>query len=113
MESYVRWWANRSLPHQTIDMPTLAFTCLVLRICANSTLYLPSSALKTLELDLGESAVDLSCSYQEAAKLLSDYVTPGKVVSPGRAAFSAGTWLKARAEYVKSVAWIRDGNQGS
>jgi hypothetical protein len=84
-------------------MPTMAFTCIALRICANSTLYLTSSALKTLELDLGESAENLSCGYQEAAKLLSDYVSPGEGgLAQVQQLFLSSTWLKTRAEYVKS-----------
>ena len=103
MKSYVQWWANRSHLQQTLDMPTMAFTCLILRICANSALYLKSSDLRTLELDLGESAENLSCGYQEAAKLLSDYVIPGEGgLAQVQQLFLASTWLKAHAEYMKS-----------
>lgn len=103
MESYVEWWSQRRRPQQLLSMPTIAFTCLVLRMCANSAQFLPPSLLASLESELGDSAEGFGTRYQTAAQTLSNFVPPGEGgLVQVQQLFLGATWLKAEAEFVKS-----------
>lgn len=84
-------------------MPAIAFTCLVLRMCANSAQFLPPSLLATLESELGDSAEGFGTRYQAAAQTLSNFVPPGEGgLVQVQQLFLGAMWLKAEAEFVKS-----------
>lgn len=76
-ESYVEWWSQRRRP-RLLSMPTITFTCLVLRMCANSAQFLPPSLLASLESELGDSAEGFGTRYQTAAQTLSNFIPPGE-----------------------------------
>ena len=86
-------------------MPTIAFTCLVLRMCANSAQFLPPSLLASLESELGDSAEGFGTRYQTAAQTPSNFVPPGEGgLVQVQQLFLGATWLtaEAEAEFVRS-----------
>jgi hypothetical protein len=100
MEAYVNWWSLRREP---LNLRAISFTCLVLRICANSTQFVARSALTQLEAELGDSMDNLSASYQSAAQTLSDFLPPGAGgLVNAQQLFLGSTWLKAEADFVMS-----------
>ncbi|CAM1503485.1 Fc.00g010760.m01.CDS01 [Cosmosporella sp. VM-42] len=103
MEAYVAWWSQRRESQMLRKIPVIALTCLVLRICANSTQFLPFPALSRMESDLGESMDTLGADYQSAAQTISDYLPPGAGgLVQCQQLFLAATWFKAEAHFVRS-----------
>jgi hypothetical protein len=102
MPSYRNWWSQRRLsqpPSSTI----IVFTCIVLRICANSTQFLPLPLILKLESELGDSVEELSACYQRAAQKLSSFISPGTGgLEQVQQLFLGSTWLKAEADFVDS-----------
>ncbi|KAK4233006.1 fungal-specific transcription factor domain-containing protein [Achaetomium macrosporum] len=100
MDAYADWWSLRREPQ---NRRTIALTCLVLRICANSTQFLPHNAVSQLEAELGDSIDHLSANYQSAAETLSDFLPPGAGgLVNAQQLFLGSTWLKAEANFVMS-----------
>ncbi|UKZ51078.1 hypothetical protein TrVGV298_004833 [Trichoderma virens] len=73
---YVDWWSHRREVQSLRNSSTVALTCLILRICANSTQFLSPQNSSQLESDLGDSVRDLSKSYHEAAQTISGFLSP-------------------------------------
>lgn len=71
---YSVWWTNRT----RAQVLTPQFTCLLLRVCACSALYLDMRLQQKLETELGESVQTLSERYHNAAQRLSGTISPGK-----------------------------------
>lgn len=100
--AYRDWWLRRRQPHST-SIPIIVFTCLVLRICANSTQFLPATMIAELESELGDSINRVGESYQRAAQKLSAFVTPGAGgITQVQQLFLGATWLKSEAEFIES-----------
>ena len=103
MTAYVEWWTQRRHFQKSPNTTILAFACLILRICANSTQYLTEDLEETLESELSDSVDNLSSRYQAAAQRISDIIPPGKGgLLQVQQLFLGATWLKAEAEFAAS-----------
>ncbi|KAK6447062.1 hypothetical protein FP744_10003312 [Trichoderma asperellum] len=103
MAVYVDWWSKRR-DAQSLRRPSaMALTCLILRICANSTQFLSPHASSQLEMDLGDSTQNLSKTYHDAAQIISGFLSPGTGgLLNAQQLFLAATWHKGQADFVKS-----------
>ncbi|PTB34908.1 hypothetical protein M441DRAFT_85011 [Trichoderma asperellum CBS 433.97] len=103
MAVYVDWWSERR-DAQSLRRPSaVALTCLILRICANSTQFLSPHASSQLEIDLGDSTQNLSKTYHDAAQIISSFLSPGTGgLLIAQQLFLAATWHKGQADFVKS-----------
>lgn len=103
MAVYVDWWSERR-DAQSLRRPSaVALTCLILRICANSTQFLSPHASSQLEIDLGDSTQNLSKTYHDAAQIISSFLSPGTGgLLNAQQLFLAATWHKRQADFVKS-----------
>ncbi|KAM0513681.1 hypothetical protein ACHAPE_007507 [Trichoderma viride] len=103
MAVYVDWWSQRRDAHSLRNPLALALTCLILRICANSTQFLSPQASSQLELDLGDSIQNLSKAYHGAAQTISSFLSPGTGgLLNAQQLFLAATWHKGQADFVRS-----------
>ncbi|UKZ76908.1 hypothetical protein TrVFT333_004623 [Trichoderma virens FT-333] len=100
---YVDWWSHRREVQSLRNSSTVALTCLILRICANSTQFLSPQNSSQLESDLGDSVRDLSKSYHEAAQTISGFLSPGSGgLVNAQQLFLSATWHKGEADFVRS-----------
>jgi hypothetical protein len=74
LRDYSTWWSGKASGQPL----TSEFTCLLIRTCACSALFLDDEAKQKLEMELGESVESLSERYHHAAKQLSSTIPPGK-----------------------------------
>ena len=96
---YSVWWANRTRAY----MLTPEFTCLLLRVCACSALYLDAELQQKLESELGGSIQTLSESYHHAAQRLSGTISPGKGgLAQVQQLFLYAFWFKTEGLFVES-----------
>ncbi|KAL7930244.1 N-terminal binuclear Zn cluster-containing/DNA binding domain-containing protein [Trichoderma chlorosporum] len=103
MAVYVDWWLHRREAQSFRNTSTIALTCLILRICANSTQYLSPQTSSKLELDLGDSVQNLSKSYHDAAQNISNCLSPGSGgLVHAQQLFLSATWHKGEADVVRS-----------
>ncbi|PNP47833.1 hypothetical protein TGAMA5MH_00885 [Trichoderma gamsii] len=103
MAVYVEWWSQRRDAQSLRNPLALALTCLILRICANSTQFLSPQASSQLELDLGDSIQNLSKAYHDAAQTISSFLSPGTGgLLNAQQLFLAATWHKGQADFVRS-----------
>ncbi|KAL7952910.1 N-terminal binuclear Zn cluster-containing/DNA binding domain-containing protein [Trichoderma compactum] len=103
MVIYVDWWCHRREAQSLRNASTIALTCLILRICANSTQFLPPQTSSQLELDLGDSVQNLSKSYHDAAQIISGFLSPGSGgLVNAQQLFLSATWHKGEADFVRS-----------
>ncbi|KAK7219707.1 hypothetical protein V2G26_007710 [Clonostachys chloroleuca] len=77
MTQYTKWWSTRPELRSSPSCSDISFTCLVLRICSNSTQFLTPSDIHRFESELGESILVLGANYNTAAQTLSDYLPSG------------------------------------
>lgn len=102
LSSYKSWWLERLEP-QTHNISDIVFAGLILRICANSTQFLPSQLRSRIESELGDSAEKLSTYYHNAAEKLNSFFAPGiGGIAQVQQLFLGATWWKAEAEFVLS-----------
>lgn len=103
MAVYVDWWSQRRDAQSLRSPSVMALTCLILRICANSTQFLSPHASSQLELDLGDSIQNLSKTYNDAAQTISGCISPGTGgLLYAQQLFLAATWHKGQADFVRS-----------
>ncbi|VUC26794.1 unnamed protein product [Clonostachys rosea] len=103
MRSYTEWWHNRRLGRQEVAVSDIAFTALVLQVCANATQFASSSLLERLESELGASIESLGCRYFEASNHLSSLIPVGEGgLVHVQQLFLSATWWKTQAEITKS-----------
>ncbi|KAL6900606.1 fungal-specific transcription factor domain-containing protein [Trichoderma evansii] len=103
MAVYVDWWSQRRDAQSLRNPLAMALTCLILRICANSTQFLSPHASSQLELDLGDSIENLSKTYHDAAQIISGFLSPGTGgLLNAQQLFLAATWHKGQADFVRS-----------
>ncbi|KAK1237236.1 hypothetical protein MKX08_002861 [Trichoderma sp. CBMAI-0020] len=103
MAVYVDWWSQRRDAQSLRNPLALGLTCLILRICANSTQFLSPHASSQLELDLGDSIQNLSKTYHDAAQTISSFLSPGTGgLLNAQQLFLAATWHKGQADFVRS-----------
>ncbi|EHK49403.1 hypothetical protein TRIATDRAFT_175639, partial [Trichoderma atroviride IMI 206040] len=103
MAVYVDWWSQRRDAQSLRNPLALGLTCLILRICANSTQFLSPHASSQLELDLGDSIQSLSKTYHDAAQIISSFLSPGTGgLLNAQQLFLAATWHKGQADFVRS-----------
>lgn len=88
-------------------MLTPEFTCLLLRVCACSALYLDKRLQEKLESELGESVQTLSERYHHAAQRLSSTISPGKGgLSQIQQLFLTAFWYKTEGLFIESWHWL-------
>jgi hypothetical protein len=103
MTQYTKWWSTRPELRGSPSCSDISFTCLVLRICSNSTQFLTPSDIHRFESELGESISVLGANYNTAAQTLSDYLPSGSGgLSNAQQLFLAATWSKAEGDFVSS-----------
>lgn len=103
MAVYVDWWSQRRDAQSLRSPLALGLTCLILRICANSTQFLSPHSSSQLELDLGDSIQNLSKTYHDAAQTISSFLSPGTGgLLNAQQLFLAATWHKGQADFVRS-----------
>lgn len=103
MAVYVDWWSQRRDAQSLRNPVALGLTCLILRICANSTQFLSPHASSQLELNLGDSIQNLSKTYHDAAQTISSFLSPGTGgLLNAQQLFLAATWHKGQADFVRS-----------
>ncbi|KAE8391759.1 hypothetical protein BDV23DRAFT_171346 [Aspergillus alliaceus] len=96
---YSAWWAGKAKGQPL----TSEFTCLLLRVCACSALFLGPGDRQKLESELGESIQRLSERYHHAARQLSGTISPGKGgLTQVQQLFLTACWLKTEALFVES-----------
>ncbi|TFA97470.1 hypothetical protein CCMA1212_010816 [Trichoderma ghanense] len=100
MFAYASWWSHR---REAQSESAIGFTCLILRICANSAQFLSPQTSLQLRIDLGDSVQNLSRSYHAAAQTISAFLSPasGGLVN-AQQLFLAATWHKGEADFVRS-----------
>ncbi|PTB66107.1 N-terminal binuclear Zn cluster-containing/DNA binding domain-containing protein [Trichoderma citrinoviride] len=100
MIAYVNWWSHR---RRAQSESAIGLTCLILRICANSSQFLSQETSLQLEVDLGDSVQNLSRTYHDAAQTISAFLSPrcGDLVN-AQQSFLAATWHKGEADFVRS-----------
>lgn len=103
MVAYTAWWPERGDVRHSRSVVGITTTCLVLRLCANSSQFLSPAAKSQLEFDFGESIDDLSKAYHSAADTISDFLPVGSGgLANAQQLFLCATWLKAEADFVKA-----------
>lgn len=103
MAVYADWWSQRRDAQSLRSPLAMGLTCLILRICANSTQFLSSHTSSQLELDLGDSIQNLSKTYHDAAQTISSFLSPGTGgLLNAQQLFLAATWHKGQADFVRS-----------
>ncbi|RFU81911.1 fungal specific transcription factor [Trichoderma arundinaceum] len=103
MVVYVDWWSHRRDVQSLRSASTITLTCLILRICANSTQFLSPNVSSQLEIDLGDSVQNLSKAYHDAAQTISGFLSPGAGgLLNAQQLFLAATWHKGEADFVRS-----------
>jgi len=101
MTTYVSWWSRRRDSNASWTSSDNSFTCLVLRVCANSSQFLPSTLRGRIESELGDSAKELGVRYQAAANTLSNAIRPGAGgLVQVQQHFLDAIWLKNEAEVI-------------
>ncbi|RHZ43209.1 uncharacterized protein CDV56_100492 [Aspergillus thermomutatus] len=99
LRDYSTWWSGKASGQPL----TSEFTCLLLRTCACSALFLDAGLRQKLEMELGESVESLSERYHHAAKQLSSTIAPGKGrLTQVQQLFLTASWYKAEAMFVES-----------
>ncbi|KAF7590065.1 hypothetical protein BBP40_003318 [Aspergillus hancockii] len=96
---YQTWWVRKA------DGQPLSpgFTCLLIRICAYSALFLDPVARQKLESELGENVQRLSERYHHAARQLSSTMSPGKSgLTQVQQLFLTACWFKTEALFTES-----------
>jgi hypothetical protein len=103
MVDYVDWWSQRRKAQSLRSASAITLTCLILRICANSTQFMSPNTSSQLEVDLGDSVQNLSKAYHDAAQTISSFITPGTGgLLHAQQLFLAATWHKGEADFVRS-----------
>ncbi|KAE8375227.1 hypothetical protein BDV26DRAFT_268310 [Aspergillus bertholletiae] len=96
---YSTWWLGKVKG----QMLAAEFTCLLLRVCACSTLVLFPEERQKLESELGENIQTLSERYHHAARRLSSTIAPGKGgLAQVQQLFLTASWFKTEALFVES-----------
>jgi len=96
---YSVWWANRT----RTQVLTTQFTCLLLRVCACSALYLDIKLQQKLETEVGGSIQTLSERYHNAAHRLSGTISPGKGgLAQVQQLFLTAFWYKTEGLFIES-----------
>ncbi|KAF2457448.1 fungal-specific transcription factor domain-containing protein, partial [Lineolata rhizophorae] len=99
LEDYTKWWTDRARGSAL----SLEFTCLLLRVCANSAQYLTPEVQHKLEFELVTDVQTLTERYNRAAEKLSSSITPGNGgLIQVQQLFLGLTWLKNEAKFVES-----------
>ncbi|RLL92993.1 hypothetical protein CFD26_100764 [Aspergillus turcosus] len=99
LRDYSTWWSGKASGQPL----TSEFTCLLIRTCACSALFLDDEAKQKLETELGENVESLSERYHLAAKQLSSTIPPGKGgLTQVQQLFLTAAWYKAEAMFVES-----------
>jgi hypothetical protein len=99
LEGYNLWWENK-LKRQK-NKPE--FTCLLLRVLANSTQCVAPDLKNKLESELGESLQDLTQKYHDAAERLSNMIPPGVGgVLQVQQLFLTAVWLKSESLFINA-----------
>ncbi|CAH0053796.1 unnamed protein product [Clonostachys solani] len=103
MTQYTKWWSTRPELRSSPGWSDISFTCLVLRICSNSTQFLTPSDIHRFESELGEPVSVLGANYNTAAHTLSNYLPSGSGgLANAQQLFLAATWSKAEGDFVSS-----------
>ncbi|KAH8880890.1 hypothetical protein GQ53DRAFT_703200 [Thozetella sp. PMI_491] len=105
LESYLEWWSCRQHSERTESSTTssIAFTCLMLQICASAAQSLPTWLQDKIEVELGDEASEMSLRYREAAETLCDFIPPGEAgVTKVQQMVLDTAWLKTEASLVKA-----------
>ncbi|VUC36322.1 unnamed protein product [Clonostachys rosea] len=103
MTQYTKWWSTRPELRGSPSCSDISFTCLVLRICGNSTQFLTPSDIHRFESELGEPVSVLGANYNSAAETLSSYLPSGSGgLANAQQLFLAATWSKAEGDFVSS-----------
>jgi len=96
---YSVWRTNRT----RAQVLTPQFTCLLLRVCASSALYLDMRLQQKLETELGESIQTLSERYHNAVQRLSGTISPGKGdLAQVQQLFLTAFWYKTESLFIES-----------
>ncbi|KAF2127446.1 hypothetical protein P153DRAFT_377670 [Dothidotthia symphoricarpi CBS 119687] len=98
-DNYVQWWTDRTngkrLPPE--------FTCLLLRICAYTVQYLPSSLRNMAEFELACDSQGLIDRFASAAEQLSQsFEASNTCIERVQEQFLKGAWLKSESKIVES-----------
>jgi hypothetical protein len=99
MKAYIDWWSRRKAPSQGLEMSDIAFTGLVLQMCATAVQFASTHTLQMLESELGEAPASFSLRYHNAARRLGAFIPPGEGgLLHVQQLFLGASWLKAEAE---------------
>jgi hypothetical protein len=96
---YSKWWEDRANGRQLSP----EFTCLLLRVCAYSSQYLPDSLREQLQFELGANVQILTERFNRSADQLSQTFHPEKPsLTKVQQLFLRGAWLKSESMLVQS-----------
>ncbi|KID92415.1 Fungal specific transcription factor [Metarhizium guizhouense ARSEF 977] len=98
LEEYKTWWSLRS-ENRPLGMQ---WTCLLLMVCACSTQYTDSDLERKLEIDLGQSAQELTEQYHNAARELHGAIPVGNNhLLNVQSLLHSCYWYKSEARFVE------------
>jgi hypothetical protein len=99
LEGYNSWWDNRATRQRNHP----EFTCLLLRVLANSTQCVAPDLKNKLESELGETLQDLTEKYHGASERLSNEIPPGVGgITQVQQLFLTAVWLKGESLFINA-----------